>query len=437
MCNKFTCLATCIFGLITAEILPSCVLAQEPVEPIDQPADAVSIFQFVDAILAQHPVLRSAGAAVDVAQAQERSSDRPIYNPGLVFDAEDAADKTLQVGITQTIDWSKKKKAAYEASGARRLSAEVTYRITRKELASEVLALLADYWTVTELTRLASSSSDVMRDFSEQSKRRYDAGDIAQVDYETAALAYAEVRMQQASVAADLAGVTQELVVLRAPENQQTWPVMPPTLPAVAGQPGDVDQLVATLPEVQEARAQVAAADADVKLAERVKKPDPTFGFRVGDEDDERLLGFSFSIPLHVRNNFNQDVLASMSMRSQAEADAAEIERETRARLLIAMERYVKMRAGWTIWEQTGASSIERRANALQNLWDAGEINTSEFLLQVGQTLDTRVRAMELRRNLWNAWIEYLNASNEVEHWLENAGSKSGDPVEQITMRKN
>jgi hypothetical protein len=44
---------------------------------------------------------------------------------------------------------------------------------------------------------------------------------------------------------------------------------------------------------------------------------------------------------------------------------------------------------------------------------------------------------MELRRSLWIAWIEYLNASNEVAHWLENPGSKPGDPVEQITMRKN
>jgi cobalt-zinc-cadmium efflux system outer membrane protein len=215
-----------------------------------------------------------------------------------------------------------------------------------------------------------------------------------------------------------------------------TWPIMPPTLPELVGQPGNTDQLIASLPEVLDARARVAAADADVELAKRVKKPDPTFGFRVGEEDSERLLGFSFSIPLHVRNNFKQDVLASMAMRSQAEADAAEIERETRVRLLVSMERYTMMRAGWTAWEEIGASSIERRAEALQRLWDAGEINTSEFLLQVHQTLNTRASAMELRQNLWNAWIEYLNASNEVEGWLESGGTP-GSQAQKITMRMN
>jgi cobalt-zinc-cadmium efflux system outer membrane protein len=437
MFNKSACLATCIFSLVAAEILPSCVFAQEPAESVDAPADTVSVVQFINVILDKHPVLHSADAAVEVARAQERSSDRPIYNPGLAFDAEDSVDKTVQIGVSQTIDWSKKKKAAHQGAGARRLSAEVTYQITRKELAAEALALLSNYWTGLELARLAKSSSDVMYDFSQQAELRYNAGDIPQVDYETAALAYAEVRMDQAVIAADLAEATQELIILGAPENRQNWPVMPRTLPTLATLTGDVDQLVAILPEVQDARAQVAAADADVELAKRVKKPDPTFGFRVGDEADERLLGFSFSIPLHVRNTFKQDVLASMSMRSQVEADAAEVERQTRARLLIAMERYALMRTGWTVWEKTGTSSIDRRAYALQHLWEAGEINTSEFLLQVRQTLVTQASAMELRRKLWNAWIEYLNASNRVEDWLQNAEDQSKDPVEQITMRNN
>jgi hypothetical protein len=55
----------------------------------------------------------------------------------------------------------------------------------------------------------------------------------------------------------------------------------------------------------------------------------------------------------------------------------------------------------------------------------------------VRQTLVTQASAMELRRKLWNAWIEYLNASNRVEDWLQNAEDQSKDPVEQITMRNN
>jgi cobalt-zinc-cadmium efflux system outer membrane protein len=437
MFSRFTCLAIYFFGLIASSISPVRVIAQETEKTADAQVAADSIIPFVNDILAVHPVLRSANAAVEVAEAQERSSARPLYNPSLEFDAEDAADKTVQVGISQTIDWSGKKKAAYEASGARRMSAEVAYGITRKNLESEILDLLSEYWSAAELVRLAGASADLMHDFAQQAKMRYDAGDMAQVEYETAALAYAEVRMQQAEVVADLASVIRELIVLQAPENTQTWPRMPPTLPALLVQPGDIDQLVSVLPEIREARAEVAASTADIELAKRIKKPDPTFGLRVGEEDSERLLGFSFSIPLHVRNNFNQDVLASMALQSQTEADAAAIERDIRARLLVSMERYATMRAGWAIWEEAGATSIERRAEALQKLWDAREINMSDYLLQVRLTLATRVTAIELRASLWSAWIEYLNVSDQLDRWLLDTEAEIKDPAERITMRNN
>ena len=55
--------------------------------------------------------LQAAHAAVDAAEAQERSADRPLYNPDLEFDAEDVVDKTYALGISQTVDWAGKKKA--------------------------------------------------------------------------------------------------------------------------------------------------------------------------------------------------------------------------------------------------------------------------------------------------------------------------------------
>ncbi len=276
-----------------------------------------------------------------------------------------------------------------------------------------------------------------MRDFAQQAKRRYDAGDMTQVEYETAVLAHAEALMREADAAANLAGVTRELMTLGAREDIQTWPRIPVTVPVLTAQADDVDLLVTGLPQVEAANALVAAADADVRLAQRQKKPDPTIGLRVGEEDDDNLIGLSFSIPLFVRNTFNEDVLASMALRSQAKANAAAIERDARARLLVAIERYMTMRAAWVVWETSGASSIERRADALRKLWDAREINMSEFLLQVQQSLDTQTAAFELRTTVWRAWIEHLNASSQVEYWLEFGDLKSADTPKKMTMRQN
>ncbi|RLA42295.1 MAG: hypothetical protein DRR42_23685 [Gammaproteobacteria bacterium] len=228
-----------------------------------------------------------------------------------------------------------------------------------------------------------------------------------------------------------------ELITLGAQENVKSWPGIPDKVPALPTQSGAVAMLVAELPQVGAANALVAAADAEVDLAKRLKKPDPTIGLRFGEEDDDSLIGLSFSIPLFVRNTFNEDLKASLALRSQAQANAAAIERDARARLMVAIERYMTMRDGWMVWEESGASSIERRADALGKLWDAREINMSEFLLQVRQTLDTRTTAFKLRATVWRAWIEYLNASSQVENWLEHGDLKSIATPEKITMRQN
>ncbi len=445
MFKQSVCLGACSRFIVAFAALSGVAFAQGSIE--DQTAAPLRMagseltHQFVRDILAVHPALQAAEAALEAAKAQERSAGRPLYNPDLGFDAEKASSRTYQAEISQTIDWSGKKRSAYAASGARRLASENEYQIIRNDLTSQIMALLTEYWSAADFQRLASSSADLMRDFAQQAKRRYDAGDMAQVEYETAVLAYAEVRMRQADVAANLAGIVRELITLGAREDVKTWPPTPDSVPALPTRSGDIGQLVAGLPQVGAANALVAAADADVELAKRLKKPDPTVGFRVGEEDDDSLIGLSFSIPLYVRNTFNEDLLASLALRSQAKADAKNIERDARARLLVAIERYTAMRAGWMVWEESGATSIERRADALRKLWDAREINMSEFLLQVRQTLDTRTTAFELRATVWRAWIEYLNASSQVEYWLEN-GLASGNPnpvttPNKITMRQN
>ncbi len=437
MFKQFPCLSACCFFVAAFGGLSGNALAQGSAELSRTVVESDLAHHFVRDILAMHPALQAAEAALEAARAQERSADRPRYNPTLGFDAEKASARIYQAGISQKVDWAGKKKAAYAASGARRLAAENQYQITRNDLTSQILTLLSEYWSAVDLKRLATSSADLMNDFAKQAKRRYDAGDMTQVEYETAVLAYAEVRMRLAAVDANLAAFIRELTTLGARKDVRSWPPIPKKVPALPTRAADVEPLIAGLPQVGAAKALVAAADAEVKLAKRLKKPDPTIGLRVGEEDDDSLIGVSFSIPLYIRNTFNEDVLASLALRSQAKADAANIERDARARLLVAIERYMTMRAGWMVWEEAGASSIERRSEALRKLWDAREINMSEFLLQVRQTLDTRTTAFKLRATVWRAWIEYLNASSQVEHWLEHGDLQTVATPEKITMRQN
>jgi cobalt-zinc-cadmium efflux system outer membrane protein len=410
--------------------------ALEPASPSLDAAEIEDVAQFVNTILAVHPDLLAANAALDEAAARERSADRPIYNPDFEFDAVDSEDESIEFGLSQQVDWGGTQEATYAVSGAARRAAQADYLTARNAIAANIFQSLSEYWAGAEILNLASTNQSVMHDFAQQARMRFQAGDITQIEYETAELAYAEVRMRKAELVARQAAVVHGLAAFGAPVNTTAWPKLPASLPQETIHPRDANKMIAALPRVAAAKALADAAAAEVELAESLKKPDPTFGVRVGEENDESLVGVSFSIPLYVRNNFDEDVLASLAAKSKAEAEADVIERDARARLMVAIDRYTTLRAAWADWEQTGSSSLERRAELLRTMWEAREIDMSDFLLQINQTLTTQETAVELRQTLWTAWIDYLKESNQVENWFSPGNAAPVPDVNNPGMRQ-
>ena len=94
-----------------------------------------------------------------------------------------------------------------------------------------------------------------------------------------------------------------------------------------------------------------------------------------------------------------------------------------RAELLASAKRYELSRAAWEEWLQLGAGSLDRQTEILEQLWRAGELSTAEYLVQLEQTLDTQMAAIEQRGVVWADWITWLVISGEIEHWLVFEGS--------------
>ena len=73
----------------------------------------------------------------------------------------------------------------------------------------------------------------------------------------------------------------------------------------------------------------------------------------------------------------------------------------------------------WDEWQRMGAGSLTSQTEMLERLWRAGELNTTDYLVQLQQTLDTRVAASEQRGTVWEAWVAWLTASGQVDAWVE------------------
>ena len=285
----------------------------------------------------------------------------------------------------------------------------------RQEIIVELLAALNTFHTAEKTVQLAARRVELMEEFFSLAEQRFNAGDIARTDVDLARLALSEARMQSARLASESAAVNANLgaLVLNRPQHWPTFPRLPEELGRV-----DDDALLVRHPRLRQLRARTDAARANVELAQRERRADPTLGVRGGKEESETLIGLSISIPLFVRNNFRAEVEAANAEAQRDEQAYRDAYRRTRSDLEAASARYRLTRAALSDWRQGGQASLQDRVELLKQLWEAGEISTTDYLVQLQQTLDTRSSAVDLNGATKAAWVDWLDASGLAASWL-------------------
>lgn len=384
----------------------------------ESPANTVApaLQAFVADALREHPEMQAARAELERIRAEADAADQPLYNPqlGLEYEETDITEKTL--GIEQTFDWTGKREARANAAAAALVAAEARYRAAREAFVAELLTALANFEIAEQQAALAERSAKLMQRFSDIAEQRQRAGDLSQVDYDLAVLARLEADMQLARTRSRLAEAEQDLRVLTL-GSAGAWPQLPRALPTLdVG--AELDQLLANVPAIVAAHADAQSAAAIVALRKRQTRPDPTFGLRGGKEGEENLIGFSVSIPLFVRNSYGAELAAARAGERAAMQNAAAIEREVRAQIIAAGRRYENVRDAWQGWSAQGETSLNRQMDVLERLWRAGELGTTDYLVQLKQALDTNAGALDLRNELWTAWFDWLEASARATEWI-------------------
>ncbi len=376
-----------------------------------------ALSETVRSTLNSNPGVQSAQAALDAAVALERAGNRPLYNPEIEIDAEDAVDQSAYIGISQSIDWNNKRGARGSVALNERLAVAAALHQIKQKLAIELLNAITQNDVAQRLFRLAGEREKLMRQFAALAAQRRKAGDLNQVELDLARLALAEAQLQRSQVKFTMAESRRALTAVLGEDG--------PALPTLTDTPAnadletpDIEQLLNNLPAMQVQRARIAAASRRVKLRSLETRPDPTVGVRVGREESDLIAGLNVSIPLFVRNNFSAEVESANAERMQVELEAQDMYRRARAQLMTSIERYQLTNTAWENWKRLGAKSLGSQVKLLERLWRAGEISTTDYLVQINQTLDTQTAAEGLRARLWQSWLDWLAASGQVESWL-------------------
>lgn len=401
---------------------------------------ALPLKEFIYQFLQANPGIQAAKANVAAAHARLQAADQPLYNPELIAETEQKRqtsfkdpelalegekpyEKTYIAGINQTVDWANKRSARSKVANKNLHVAESQLAALQQQLATEVLNALIRYQASQQVVKLSKERTALLQKFVGLTEKREATGDVARVETDLAQLALSEALAQQADAEITL---NQALQILRATTGLTNvpWPNLPNYLPAPDLMNTDINELLNCLPSVQVLNEQFLSAQMRIQLAKRERFPDPTFGMQGGQENTneghKRVILATFSIPLFVRNSFKAEVEAANFDAIEAEKKQIDAVRQISADIASSSERYQTLYRTVQEWQKVANKPLGDGMMLIERLWQAGEMNTTDYLVQFKQRLDSQIAGAELRGRAWQAWGDWLKASGTVEIWLRN-----------------
>jgi cobalt-zinc-cadmium efflux system outer membrane protein len=366
------------------------------------------------------PQVQAARAELDAARARAQAAAQPLYNPSLDLAAENADVDRRTAGLSLALDLSGKRRARTSQGEAELSASEAGYALLRRDVAAQWLAAWSTAALAARQAGLGRQRLALMQRFDQLAAQRLKVGDISSPERDLAGLGLGEAQVQQATLESNLARARATLLAISGQASSEPPPLpeaLPPTSASIRPRPLD------ELPQLTQARAELASAEAGVTVARRARIPDPTLSLtggrvRSGPRTDQ-VIGLSVSIPLPVLNTGRAEVLAANAEVDAASANVRAQEQTARAALQEAQARYGALRSAAEAFRHGRAAAFEDRTTLLERLWRAGEISTSDYLVQLKQSLDTALSGQELESQAWQAWFDYLTAAGRLTDWID------------------
>ncbi len=381
------------------------------------PAQINQLAGIVQRALESNLEIQAAKSAMASFKARHAGSELPLHNPQLGLEAERTDINTYTIGISQTIDWHDKQESLSQVAHAELLEAKAKLAAFQLDKAEEVLLATGAIQLHHRITQLSIQRTESLEHFVRLAEQRHLAGDIPQAELELARLTLAEARMQHVNNAVSLIQAKNNFFRLTG-EALNHRVKLPVNLPGRLDDKQRLGALAERHPRVIASHLAVRKSQLKINATRQENKADPTLGVSAGSEDNDFLIGLSLSIPLQLRNSFQSGVDAAHAEAAQEEQLAQQVFRSAEARLASAQERYMLTYQAWSQWLALGRASLQQQFDLLKQQWHAGEMNTTDYLMQVRQSLDTQIASVQLHGELWNAWIEWLSASGSLFEWL-------------------
>lgn len=265
---------------------------------------------------------------------------------------------------------------------------EVTRVVLRDAASAYYRALHAN-----ERIQLLNASFELASSVYATADRRFKAGDIAVLDVNIARASLARVRAEreaaEASKTLALGGLRQ---LLQVGEDV-----------AVAGslaRPEDVDlstalQTVAQRPELRALEAEIAEADADMRVGQSFAKPQYGVGVSYSREEGDQIVlgGMTVTLPMFSKGQGQRAVGAARASRLRAELTAAQarVQQEVRS----AFDAYNRRLAAVRVLESDAIAGMDENEQLTTRSFEVGQLGLPELLLIRREIIDTRSQYLD------------------------------------------
>jgi len=380
-------------------------------------AEPLTSERAVELALERNPEL--AAVAADAGAARARLSGAELLlqsNPELSAGAgprrNGAARSTdLEVSLSQRVEVFGQRGARIDVAQAERDAAEKRLASQRIAVAAEVRSAFARVLAADRLVALAREELAVARDAVRGVERRLELGGISQLEVNAARAEGGRAARAVAVVTRRAAAARAELRTLLGSDAGAPLELAG-DLPRPAGAaPLDVDALgrraLESRADLAAARRDLAAAEAEQRVAAREALPVPAIGARYSREEGaDIVLGtLTFELPLFNRNHAGRGVASARRARAQAELAAAE--RRVREDVDLAVARVATAREAAQAFEGEVLAGAEANVTLATRAYEAGKIRLAELLL-------IRRSAVEARRDHVEALEELAEAEAEL-----------------------
>jgi adhesin transport system outer membrane protein len=314
----------------------------------------------------KYPDIISANALMSFIFLAVEGSKLPLYNPELSTGyAREGKANNFAFGINQTINLWDKQAVRTAQSHYRLTAASKRFSYTFEETTAEALQALINWQSAKNKAELAFEPEEQLEALLKIVTQRQEAGDLDQVDAELTFLNLSQ-----------LLNTTAQIQVQLKQAEAQIKALLP-----------DWTSEIQTYPELGlgVTNFQILSQWTSQHSLVLETKADPTIGLSAGQNNQENVVGVTFSMPLNIRNDYSAKAKSENQQAISAEASFRSTLRKQKFLIQANTDSLISNKHDLERWTKLMRGRGENSAKLLHKEWQVGYLNTSQYLLALQQ----------------------------------------------------